>query len=341
MKNKEIAQLLQISPATVSLALNNKPGVNEETRRKILELKESSLQSGLEEINRFQDKGTIGLLVYKDRGDIIAETSFFTAVIDVINSDARLSAYKLNIVYTPGNNIHEFIEEMNDSGLKGLIIIATEMANEVAQQLSEGLKLPFVLVDAFFPDCNVDTVLMNNRGGIYQAVKYGYEMGHRKIGFLKSRQSCNNFEDRFVAYQYALKQLGLAYNPQYVLALSADIEKGKQEMAAILAEKKDLPTLFVAGNDRIAMGSASALRDAGFRLPEDVSIIGFDDMPVVSCLSPSLTTVRLNQDRIAQLTVRRLIEKMENPGDNDFTMQQIVGVELVIRDSVADLREKK
>lgn len=336
MKNKEIAQLLQISPATVSLALNNKPGVDVETRRRVLELKESSLQTDINEINKAQEKGTIGLLIYKNRGDIIAETPFFTAIIEAINSDTRLSAYKLNIVYNHGNNIHKFIKEINDYGLKGLIVVATEMTLETAQLLQQEMKIPFVLVDACFPECNVDCVLMNNRGGILKAVKYAYRAGHRKIGFLKSRQTCNNFTERFESYKSALEQLELEYNYHYVFPISAEHEKGCAEMEAFLNNIEDMPTMLIAANDRIAMAAGVALRKAGYRLPEDISMIGFDDMPAAQLVTPRLTSIRLNVDMIARLTVRRLVEKIENPQEI-YTVQQYVDVSLVKRDSVKEI----
>lgn len=339
MKNIEIAQLLQISPATVSLALNNKPGVSEATRRKILELKESSGAGTASESHPVGELGKIGLFVFKNRADIIDETPFFVTVIEAISSKAKQLAYKPNIFYSEAGSISEIVDELNESDINGLIVVATEMESCHVRYFAEHLKIPFVMMDAAFPECDVDCVLMNNGGGIKQAVEYGYRMGHQQIGFLDSAYKCNNFTERYDSYMCELSRLGLPLNPDHVFSLGPNVEEAREDMQRILEGGAQLPSLLIAANDRIAIGAIGAIRKAGYRIPEDVSIIGFDDMPTVKYLTPALTSVHLMQEQIAHIAVNRLIEKMRNPKESGYTLQQYVGVKLEIRDSVRDLNK--
>lgn len=338
MKNVEIAQMLQVSTATVSLALNNKPGVSEETRRKILELKNAALKNDAAQISRMQNKGMIGLFVFKKRRYIIAETQFFVQLITAIDAGASENSYKLNIAYFSSDDLQENIEQINRSGLAGLVVIATEMAEEDVRTFREQVQVPFVMADASFVACNVDCVLMDNRSGIFQAVKYGYEMGHRKIGFINSSQECNNFLERYHSFCAALTELGLPVEERYFFSVSPNVKDARKDMEQILKTKPELPSLLIAANDQIAIGAMDAIKSAGYDVPTDVSIIGFDDMSTVQYLTPPLTSVHLPYKRIARVALNRLIEKIEKPEDNDVAMQQFLEVQLVIRDSVMQLK---
>lgn len=337
MKNVEIAQMLQVSTATVSLALNNKPGVSEETRRKILELKNAALKNDAAQISRMQNKGTIGLLVFKKRGDIIAETQFFVQLIAAIDAGANENAYKLNIAYFSSDDLLENIEEINRSGLAGLVVIATEMAEDDVRIIRQQIRVPFVLADASFVGCNVDCVLMDNRSGIFQAVQYGYKMGHRHIGFISSSQGCNNFSERYYSFRAALMEMGLPVEDKYIFPVSPNVKDAREDMERLLKAQPELPSLLIAANDQIAIGAMDAIKSAGYQVPDDVSIIGFDDMSTVQYLTPPLTSVHLPYERIARVALNRLVEKIERPEKNDFAMQQFLEVQLVVRDSVMQL----
>lgn len=338
MKNIEIAKLLNVSTATVSLALNNKPGVSEETRQKILELKNASLREDVSRIVKEKPHGTIGLLIYKKRGDVIVETApFFVDLMNAIDTGTSNSSFTLNIIYFTTGSLLENIENVNHSNLCGLMVIATEMSEEDAELFRKYLKIPYVFTDVAFPSSGTDCVLMNNRSGIVQAMDYAYSLGHRKIGFVNSLQVCNNFTERYSAFLSKCRELGICGD--YVYNVGSTSEAARNGFLQILAGKPDLPTVLVAASDAIAMGVMEALKRSGLRIPEDISIVGFDDMPVVQYLTPSLTSVRLKNKRIASVAVARLIAKIEDPAERSYTLQQYVDVELIPRASVARIGE--
>ncbi len=334
MKNVEIAKLLNVSTATVSLALNNKPGVSEETRKKILEMKNASLREDVSRIIKEKPHGTIGLLIYKKRGDVIVESApFFVDLMNAIDTGTSSSSFNLNIIYFTAGSLIENIENVNRSNLCGLMVIATEMSEEDAEMFRKYLKIPYVFTDVSFPSSGTDCVLMNNRSGIVQAIDYAYSMGHRKIGFVNSLQVCNNFTERYCAFLLKCRELGI--RDDYVYHVGSTSEAARSGFLEILAGKTDLPTVLVAASDAIAMGVMEALKQVGLCIPEDVSIIGFDDMPMVQYLTPSLTSIHLQNKRIASVAVARLIAKIEDPSARSYTLQQYVDVELVPRSSVA------
>lgn len=340
MKNVEIAKLLNVSTATVSLALNNKPGVSEETRQKIIELKNASLREDVSRIRKEMPHGTIGLLIYKKRGDVIVETApFFVDLMKAIDTGTSSSSFALNIIYFSEASLLENIENVNRSNLCGLMVIATEMSEEDGVVFRQHLKIPYVLTDVAFSSCGTDCVLMNNRSGIHQAVNYAYSLGHRRIGFVNSSQQCNNFTERCDAFRARCAELQLCGD--YIYTVGSASEAARNDFLHILENDPELPTVLVAASDTIAMGVMEALKRKGLRIPEDISIIGFDDMPAVQYLTPALTSVRLKNQRIASVAVARLISKILDPSERSYTLQQYVDVELIPRASVAPISTSK
>lgn len=338
MKNIEIAQMLQISPATVSLALNNRPGVSEETKKKIIELRDSMMQSDIDSRAKNKDLGAIGLLVFKNKSEVISETPFFVQTIDYVSSEIESCGYQFSIIYSSAEELTSMVESINPLELKGLVVMGTEMTSEEVRFFQKHLEMPFVIVDAYFPDCDVDTVLMDNFAGITKSMNYAYDMGHRRIGFISTDKQCNNFRDRRSAFRMNVDMLGLDENECPIFKLPLGTDEAKLKMAQYIRNGAVLPTVLVADNDRTAMGAMEALKDAGYKVPEQVSIIGFDDMPLVQYLTPSLTSISLNQDRIAWMAVHRLIDKLTVPSERTKSVQQFVNVGLTIRKSVQEMK---
>lgn len=337
MKNKDIAEILQISPATVSLALNNKEGVREETRRKVLELKNSALKQDLSKAACRNTQGDIGLLIYKKHGDIISETPFFVTLTEVLDQQAGKYSYGVQIsYYNPYKDIHTYIDSLNQSGLKGFLILATEMGREDVKLLQQELKVPFVLIDAYFPGLKVDSILMDNTSGIMQIMEYAAECGHTKLGFIRSSITSPNFEARFHSYKILMEQYGFKYDPEYVYELPPLVDQACREMTQLLDQGGKLPTLLIAANDILAFGALNALKQAGIGVPRDVSIVGFDDMPTSQFLEPPLTSVQLNNQLIGQLAVKRLMERIEKPKSHGVAVQSFVEVNLIKRGSVLE-----
>lgn len=335
MRNKEIAQILNISPAAVSMALNNKGGVSESTKKKILELKYAAPKKEEEAEHK---KGSLLFSIHKKHGNVIAETHFFVTVMDAIQKQADALGYYVNIVhYEPSLPIEEFMGNVNMEEIKGILLLATEM-NGADLAYYQKWEKPLVILDNWFAGRNLDCVLMDNVDGIIQAVAYACRKGHRKIGFVGSRTKLHNFQERYEGYKQGLRRAGLPYQSQYVYETRCSTEGACQDMLELLKEEKDWPSILIVSNDVMAIGIMNAFKQSGYQVGKDISIIGFDNMPIDQYLEPPLTSINIQNEKIGQIAVRRLVEKIEED-ENDYSVHNQIGVNLVERKSVRDLTD--
>ena len=214
--------------------------------------------------------------------------------------------------------------------------MASEM-NESDFRIYSQIKKPMVVIDAHFPTAYVDLVGIDNEFLVRQGMHYAYEMGHRHIGCLTSRVFTYNFLERLSAYCSMMRELNLEVGEHDIIYLHCTADQAFADMRQYLAtctQRSRLPTCFVAGNDLLAIGAIKALKEFGIRIPEDVSIIGFDDMPIVTMMDPPLTSLHFNTCGICQAAVYRLIQKIH--GDDSCCRTDIRG-QLVKRDSVLQI----
>lgn len=339
IKNKDIAEKLGISTTAVSLAINNRPGVSEETRRKVMQLINQSMASNLEQVPFGNGQnGSILLSVHKKHGHVINDKPFFANLIETIQQEAMKSSYMLTLThYTPEQDIREYIDYIRQLDIDGMLLMATEMDYEDLAYYKE-LDVPMVLVDGSFDLSDVDSVALDNQTAIFRAFDYAYRMGHRDIGFLKGSTYINNFGHHFDGFAKGIREYGLKDRNHPVISLPCTIEGAYTEMCRFLENPPDdfkMPTIFLADLDYISLGAMQALKEKGWRIPEDISMIGYDDVSACEIFDPPLTTTRVNRDDIGRLAVQRLVERLKNPGNYYITMQ--VSSELIIRQSVKNL----
>jgi len=330
---KNVADLAGVSPTTVSLVLNNKPGVGEKTRAKILRIiEEMGYSNKYQAKPALQKEGNIKFIVYKKHGKVVSDTPFFSALIEGIVEGARIGSYKLNITYmNEGENNNDILHNLYQFPPDGIILLATEMESNDLHQFVN-LKIPFVILDSNFKEKNFDTVIINNREGTYAAIKYLIDMGHKQIGYLHSSVWINNFSERKEGYLKALSDHNLKYNKSYLFMLESTTDGAYRDMSNLIQNISSLPSALFADNDIIAAGAIKALKEKGFLIPEDISIIGFDDMPLCEMLEPPLSTVKVFKKRMGMITVRRLLEMIKYQPPESLKIE--VGTEVVKRGSV-------
>lgn len=329
ISSKELAQKLGVSPAAVSIALNGKKGISEETRQLILEAAE---EYGLKWPTRKQAPQSrfINLVLYKKHGLVYGETDFFSAVLEGISSFISTTDLNLQVTYFYGNqDVEEQINALRRSDCSGIILLATEMMEPDIEPFKT-LPQPLVVLDSFFMGCNFDSVVLDNAQGAYLGTKHILESGHRKIGYLSSSVPIHNFEERSVGFYRALSEVEDCKLFQVSVASTQD--GAYRDMCAFLETKPELPTAFFADNDVIAISCIRALKDKGYKVPEDISFVGFDDVPMSSIIAPKLTTVFVPKAQFGQRAIIRLVEKIQNPGSIPLTIR--VNTSLVVRDSV-------
>ncbi|MEG0566132.1 MAG: LacI family DNA-binding transcriptional regulator, partial [Hungatella sp.] len=307
---RQISEITGFSVATISNALNHKKGVNKDTSEVIFRI--------AREIG-YLDNSTISkikLLIYKKNGLIIDDTPFFTALIDGLEKECRESGYEM-MVGTLDRRQPSYEDELkqavNDSDT-AIVLLGTELCPEDLKEFY-GAHCPILLLDYWDYDMEFNAVVINNEDSIRKAVRYLLEKGHQKIGYLKGDFRIRGFKQRERGFWEAMRAGGHPVDPQLVVTLNTTMDGAYRSMSEYLAGSPILPTAYIAENDMIALGAMRALDAHGFKVPEDISIIGFDDLPFCEISYPRLTSLRVPKQEMGALAIRHLIEmvKKESP----------------------------
>ena len=338
LRVKDIANMLNISPSTVSLVLNNKPGASEETRQKVLRIvKDMGYDTNMLSKPALRNNKGIRFIVYKKHGNVVADTPFFSSLMEGIDLEARKNGYNLLVSYiNEKENKAEVLRIIEENPLDGLLVLATEMNSEDIKPFIL-FGIPVVVIDSYFETEKLDTIVINNEQGAYEATKYLIDFGHRDIGYLKSSTWIKNFEERQDGFSKALLENGIKIREDNVLKIESTMDGAYRNMVDILKKDIVLPTAFFADNDIIAFGAMKALKEYGVKIPQDISIIGFDDMPFCNMVDPALTTIKVFKERIGMLAVERLISKIEKDIYESIKLE--VATVLVERKSVININE--
>jgi LacI family transcriptional regulator len=332
---KQIAELARVSPATVSLALNNKPGVSPTTRERILTIAESLQNSnGASSFNALI-KGSVRFLKVVKHSHIVNRDHdvFIAAYIEGMDKEARRHGYNLEITSITWDQIGDFVSHLNSSSSKGLIVLGTELNTRDIESL-QGVNVPIVVIDTTFDFIPLDFVDMNNTEALFQIVRYFMENNHRDIGLIWGEEvEARNFELRRTAFEQALKHFGLPFNPRNVITVDSTFTGAYEGVVGMLKRGMHLPTALVSANDLIASACLKAFKETGLRVPEDVSIIGFDNLPMCEMLDPPLTTMRVSKQQIGETAMELLVGRV-NHRLGAPTLKVSVGGQLVVRKSV-------
>lgn len=319
----ELAALLGLSEASVSLALNNKPGVSAKTRKRVLE---AAKEHGYDfsRINPQADEsmaGSIYFIVYKKNGAVVSDTAFFKEITEGIDYECKRKRYFFNIQYMyEEDRIEESLQTLLRIGAKGLIVLGTEMQKEDLQPfLSCGI--PFVLLDSYFEEYNINCVLMNNQKGAFTAVDYLIRKRKKQPGYLHSSYPINNFEERADGFYKAIRRHGMSTSRSIVHLLTPSEDGAYSDMRELLKQGEPLADCYFADNDLIAAGAMRAFKEYGYRIPQDIAIIGFDNIPLCTSLDPPLSTIHVPKLELGILSVQSLDGQINYPGGVSITLQ--------------------
>jgi LacI family transcriptional regulator len=212
-----------------------------------------------------------------------------------------------------------------------MILLGTEMnAGDLSPFLS--LSFPLVLLDAYFDTVPCDCVLMDNLQGAYLAARYLIRKCKTQPGYLRSSYQIGNFSRRATGFYNAVRDFGMSASKSIVHRLPPSIDGAYADMLEIIQSKETLAPCYFADNDLIAVGAMKAFRQCDISVPGDISVVGFDNMPVSSVIEPALTTVHVPKQYMGECAVRRLTEIMQNPGQPPVKIE--VSTTLMKRQSV-------
>jgi LacI family transcriptional regulator len=312
---REVAQRAGVSLGTASNALNNRGNVTLETRNRVLEAAEilgyhhqsrtpTTLPTGLSVI------GAVGKVA---NGETITINPFYSHVLSGIEQatqSAGISLMIANITVDSMNRLNRLPPMLMDRQVDGVLMIGTFLP-ETIQSIGSQFEKPVVLVDAYAPGSDFDSVVMDNLNGAIAAVDYLIALGHRQIGLVGSMPNTYpSIRERRKGYLRALKHHNITQPYIENSALSRD--GGYQATLDLLRRSPEITAIF-ACNDESAFGVYDAARVLGLRIPQDLSVIGFDDIDFAANVTPPLTTVRIDKKFMGRLAVQMLMERAASP----------------------------
>lgn len=325
----DVAKKAGVSITTVSHVINKTRYVSKELREKvnraIIEVGYTpnqlarSLRSGV--------STTLGLMIPDN------SNPYFAEIAKTIEAIGFEFGYSVILCNSAGDLKKEkaYIETLLSHMIDGIIFIAVNSKLENLMKIKEQ-GIPFVLVDRNIPEFDGDVVLVNNEIGGYLATKHLIDLGHRKIACICGPSDVTPSADRVKGYARALKEAGLPFIDQYVVAGDFEYQSGEVAFEK-LSKLNDRPTAIFVCNDMMAIGVLRRAKSMNINIPEDISVVGFDNIHFSSAVSPSLTTVSQPTQEISEQAVNILIKKIQKGGEARTGVRIVLNPELVVRES--------
>ncbi|MGE5613891.1 MAG: LacI family DNA-binding transcriptional regulator [Bacillota bacterium] len=343
LKLKEIASLANVSPATVSLVLNNREGVSSEKRRMIQEILEKNgyninREFGLK-TKKDVKKKSINFIKFKRHGLLVdGNPGFVNAIIDAVEKECRRQGHNLVMTAVGENQLGEVHRLIEQDSTDGVLLLGTELTEEYIQYFSN-VPVPMVIIDNYMPMLECNCITMNNEEAIFRSVSLLASLNHPKIGFIANALPTNNCNARRMAYEYALVKHGYTFDPSLVYTVHPTPDGAYQSVRNMLEKGTKFPSALVANNDSIALGAMKAFKEYKIRIPEDISIVGFDGIPFSTISDPPLTTMEVSCLEIGVWAVRILCDRIQYPFSSITKMQ--VGTRLLERNSTAPYNPRR
>ncbi|MBA4688683.1 MAG: LacI family DNA-binding transcriptional regulator [Candidatus Galacturonibacter soehngenii] len=305
---KELAKLLNLSEAAVSMALNNKPGVSTKTRQLVLEMAEKHGYDFTRISWKNNVTGSILFVIFRKHGAVVKDSPFFSELFEGIENGCKKSNYKYTISYiNESEDLESQLEHIIYSDYAGIILLGTEMQMEDLKPFLK-INIPMVLLDVYFDLIKHDCILINNMQGAFLATDYLISRTNCQPGYLHSAYSIHNFESRSDGFYKAIRKHGMSTSKSIVHKLTPSIDGAYADMLELLEQKEEIAPCYFADNDLIAIGAMKAFQKMGYKIPEDVAIVGFDNLPMTSYIEPSLTTIHVPKQYMGEMAASRLIE---------------------------------
>ncbi|MDR2536831.1 MAG: LacI family transcriptional regulator [Treponema sp.] len=335
---KDIARETGVSVATVSYILNGKKSISDETKAKVnaaiaqLDYVPDSAARSLST----KDSLLIGIVIPQTEpgSRLMFENPFYSELFSAIEYETRLHGYHLFISGTGVDESYLYLARKRN--LDGIIAIGV-YPDEFYQEVKKS-KIPLVLIDSYCGDNHCHNIRIDDSYGSYLAASYLLNRGHRDIAFFSGQLRNNGvMHKRLEGFEQAMKEQGLPVRKATVFEGNIDLENGCI-LARRLLDAKLPVTAVLAAADILAIGAMKGLSEAGLRIPDDISIIGFDDLQIIGYLNPGLTTIRQEIALKGKKAVDILVQNIKTP---DLTKrEEVLPLSVVERDSVKTLSKE-
>ncbi|MDG1109403.1 MAG: LacI family DNA-binding transcriptional regulator [Burkholderiaceae bacterium] len=333
---KDVAKLAGVSATTVSLVMNGKSGISGDTRTRVMQAaKTLKYSKRCSKVSKDDALGTLCFLKIAKHGHTVNRdhNTFISDYIDGMAREASTSGYKLVIASFEGESVENIVTSLASTQVDGFVVLGTELTEQDIRLLKT-LTPPLVVIDSFFDVLDCNFVNMNNKDAVFKIIGHFVERGFKNIGFIASNVQTVNFQLRREAFVEGMKSLGLAFSTRDIVTVDSTFEGAYQDMLTKLNNGLVVPECYFCTNDIITYGCIKALRECNVRIPQDLSVIGFDNLPMSATMDPALTTIDVSKTKIGYLAIR-LLDELINSQESQPPLKILVGANLVVRDSVA------
>ena len=333
MDIRTIARAANVSIATVSRTINNVPTVNPKIAKRVWEV--------IDELDYFPNTQARALVSGRSRlfGLIVSEITnpFFPELIQGFEDIAVEHGYEILVSstnYDPKRMSH-CIRRMLERKVEGVAVMTFGIEEPLLDQLAKR-KVPLVFIDVGPKRPGISLLKVDYQHGIRQAVQHLAALGHRNIAFITGPATLHSAQSRLNAFTSSLKECGITPNPTWIIEGNHTMEGGIAATARLLDENaKKMPTAVMCSNDMTAIGVLHKLYRAGLRVPDDLSVIGFDDIRITEVTIPPLTTVQMSRFDLARAAVTALRAHVENSADFTPKREYSIQTDLIVRESTS------
>ncbi len=331
----EIAKLAEVSKTTVSRVLNQKPDVNPVTREKVLKIiSEHGFQANaFAKAISLQKSNSIGLIIPYE-AEYIFSNPFYVEVMRGVSTEVNRRGYFLSICYPTDHNYEDMYTQKRVDGY--ILMSPGNYHIHIIESLGK-VKAPFVATAKIKDFKDMTYVDVDNYNGGRMLTEHLVDLGHKKIAYI-GKKSVTSSSDRFHGYEDVLKERGISLDESLVkISSSASSESGYEIMKNLLSENNNLTAVFAA-SDMLALGVLKAIKEKGINIPSDISVVGYDDIPLAQYMDPPLTTIRQPAYEKGVEATKKLIDFLE---DKKPLESSILDLELISRQSSSKHIENK
>ena len=324
---KIVAEKAEVSVNTASRAINNKPDINEETKERVLKIAQDLgyVRNDTAVALRTKKTGTIGVVIADNKNPFYAE------VLNGMEVAARKKNYHIILANTQRDyrKEEEAINLLLNKRVDGLLIAPVQDRDDDIKKLIEA-NIPFVIVGRDFNDIDLDAVYNDEVKGGFLATEYLIKKGHKKIAFINGVLHKSPAKGRLKGYKKALKECEIPFNDALISVGDIDVKDGYERTKQMLKKNLDFTAIF-AYNDMMAFGAMQAIKEKGLRIPENIGLVGYDDILFSSLISPALTTIKLKKQELGVESVKLLLSRINRA--HKKTKKIMLDVELIVRET--------
>lgn len=339
VKLSDIAERVGVSTVTVSKALSGQKGVSEEVREKIRSIAEELGYQQPSAARKSQNHKNFNIGILISERFLVKYESFYWQMYQAVatRATAKECFTMLEVIGKAEEESSRMPKLVQERKVDGIIVIG-KMMDAYLQHLNTEAGIPVIYLDYYNGREASDSVISNSYYGTYELTYYLYRMGHRKIAYVGTLLAMESITDRYFGYQKALLELGLEQKKGWVLD-DRHIETGEIDTVNMLQIPKDMPTAFVCNCDLTASFLIKKLKDNGYRVPEDISVVGFDNYLYPGLSDIQITTYEVDLKEMAKKAVYNMISKISN--ENYKPGIHIVEGHMVLKESVAQIPSGK